>query len=122
MAETLEKAPVHGVRRARSSARAAAAPTPGSTPSTMWPISAPTPRIPVDRLPLAVNTHLPEDIVVQAAYEVAEDFNAIGSCIKKEYTYRIYNSRIKQPVLCEPGVFLPQAPGRGGHGPGGPDV
>ena len=46
-------------------------------------------RIPVDRLPFAVNTHIPEDIVVKAAYEVAEDFNAIGSCIKKEYTYRI---------------------------------
>ena len=30
--------------------------------------------------------------MVKAAYEVAEDFNAIGSCIKKEYTYRIYNS------------------------------
>ena len=43
-------------------------------------------RIPVERLPFAVNTHIPEDIVVKAAYEVAEDFNAIGSCIKKEYT------------------------------------
>ena len=40
-------------------------------------------RIPVDRLPFAANTHIPEDIVVKAAYEVAEDFNAIGSCIKK---------------------------------------
>ena len=46
-------------------------------------------RIPVDRIPFAVNTHIPEDIVVKAAYEVAEDFNAIGSCIKKEYTFRI---------------------------------
>ena len=40
-------------------------------------------RIPVDRLPFAVNTHIPEDIVVKAAYEVADDFNAIGSCIQK---------------------------------------
>ena len=54
-------------------------------------------RILVDRLPFAVNTHIPEDIVVKAAYEVADDFNAIGSCIQKEYTYRIYNSRIKNP-------------------------
>ena len=43
-------------------------------------------RIPVERIPFAVNTHIPEDIVVRRAYEVAEDFNAIGSCIKKEYT------------------------------------
>ena len=41
-------------------------------------------RIPVERIPFAVNTHIPEDIVVRRAYEVAEDFNAIGSCIKKE--------------------------------------
>ena len=54
-------------------------------------------RIPVERLPFASNTHTPEDIVVREALEVAEDFNAILSCQKKEYTYRIYNSRIKNP-------------------------
>ena len=36
-------------------------------------------RIPIDRLPFAVNTHTPEDIVVREALEVADDFNAIGS-------------------------------------------
>ena len=56
-------------------------------------------RIPLERLPFAVNTHTPEDIAVKEAFEVAEDFNAIGSCIKKEYTYRIYNSRFKNPCL-----------------------
>ena len=65
-------------------------------------------RIPVDRLPFAVNTHIPEDIVVKAAYEVAEDFNAIGSCIKKEYTYRIYNSRIKNPFYVNRAYFYPK--------------
>ena len=30
---------------------------------------------------------------------MAEDFNAIGSCLKKEYTYRIYNSRFKNPFM-----------------------
>ena len=49
-------------------------------------------RIPLDRLPFAVNTHVPEDIAVKAAFQVADDFNAIGSCLKKEYTYRIYNA------------------------------
>ena len=52
-------------------------------------------RIPCDRLPLAVNTRLPDDIVVVKATEVPEEFNAIGSCLKKEYTYRIYNSHIR---------------------------
>ena len=65
-------------------------------------------RIPVERLPFAVNTHIPEDIVVKAAYEVAEDFNAIGSCIKKEYTYRIYNSRFKNPFYVDRAYFYPK--------------
>ncbi|MDD5938215.1 MAG: tRNA pseudouridine(38-40) synthase TruA, partial [Clostridiales bacterium] len=37
--------------------------------------------IPCDRLPLAVNTRLPADIVVTEALEVSERFNAIGSCV-----------------------------------------
>jgi len=53
-----------------------------------------TSSIPCDRLPLAVNTRLPADIVVTQAFEVSEGFNAISSCVKKEYTYQIYNSRI----------------------------
>ena len=38
----------------------------------------------------------PDDIVVIKATEVPDGFNAIGSCLKKEYTYRIYNSHISQ--------------------------
>ena len=76
-------------------------------------------RIPVDRIPFAVNTHIPEDIVVKAAYEVAEDFNAIGSCIKKEYTYRIYNSRIKNPFYVDRAYFYPKRLDEAGDGPGG---
>ena len=65
-------------------------------------------RIPVDRIPFAVNTHTPEDIAVKEAFEVAEDFNAIGSCIKKEYTYRIYNSRFKNPFYVNRAYFYPK--------------
>ena len=65
-------------------------------------------RIPVDRLPFAVNTHTPEDIAVKEAFEVAEDFNAIGSCIKKEYTYRIYNSRLGNPFYVDRAWFYPK--------------
>ena len=64
--------------------------------------------IPCDRLPLAVNTRLPGDIVVTAAMEVPEDFNAIGSCLKKEYTYRIYNSRIRNAFLVDRVWFYPK--------------
>ena len=64
-------------------------------------------RIPVDRLPYALNTHLPNDIVVTDAFEVHEDFNAIGSCVKKEYTYLIYNSRIRDPFYVNRAWFYP---------------
>jgi tRNA pseudouridine38-40 synthase len=65
-------------------------------------------RIPIERLPFAVNTHTPEDIVVREALEVADSFNAIGSCLKKEYTYRIYNSRIKNPFYVNRAYFYPK--------------
>ena len=55
--------------------------------------------IPIDRVPLAVNSRLPLDIAVSDAVEAAEDFNAIGSCIQKEYIYKIHNSRIRDPFL-----------------------
>ncbi len=64
--------------------------------------------IPCDRIPLAVNTRLPEDIVVCQAFEVAENFNAIGSCLKKEYTYRIFNSRIRNPFYVNRAYFYPK--------------
>ena len=64
-------------------------------------------RIPIDRLPLAVNSRLPADIAVSAACEAEPDFNAIGSCLKKEYVYRIYNSRVRDPCLQNRACFYP---------------
>ena len=67
-----------------------------------------TSRIPCDRIPLAVNTRLPDDIVVVKATEVPDDFNAIGSCLKKEYTYRIYNSRLGNAFYVNSAWFYPR--------------
>ena len=64
--------------------------------------------IPVERLPLAVNTRLPDDISVSKATVVPDSFNAIGSCKKKEYTYRIYNSRIRDPFYVGRVWFYPK--------------
>ena len=64
--------------------------------------------IPADRLPYALNTHLPEDIVVYEAHEVPDRFNAIGSCVKKEYTYLIDNSRIRDPFYVNRAWFYPR--------------
>ena len=64
--------------------------------------------IPCERLPLAVNSRLPGDIVVTRASEVPPTFNAIGSCLKKEYTYRIFNSRIRDAFLVNRVWFYPK--------------
>ena len=65
-------------------------------------------RIPLDRLPLAVNARLPMDIAVSAAVEAPVEFNAIGSCIKKEYIYKLFNSPIRNPFLEKRACFYPQ--------------
>lgn len=64
--------------------------------------------IPCDRLPYALNTHLPDDIVVYDAKEVHDGFNAIGSCVRKEYTYQIYNSHIRDPFYVHRAWFYPK--------------
>ena len=67
-----------------------------------------TSSIPPERLPLAVNPLLPPDIAVQKACSGPDDFDANLSCIKKEYTYRIYNSRIRNPFYTGRAHFYPQ--------------
>lgn len=64
--------------------------------------------IPCDRMPLAFNARLPEDIVVVSAREVSDSFNAIGSCRKKEYTYQVYNSRIRNAFYVDRAYFYPK--------------
>ena len=55
--------------------------------------------IPLDRLPFAAAHYLPDDIVVSAAAEVSEDFDSIGSCTRKEYTYYLLPERFPDPFL-----------------------
>ena len=64
--------------------------------------------IPPERLPLALNTFLPPDIAVSRAIYAPDDFDANLSCLKKEYTYRIYNSRIRDPFHSGKAYFYPQ--------------
>lgn len=64
--------------------------------------------IPAARIPFAVNARLPRDISVRQAWEGDASFNSIGSCIKKEYVYRILNSPIREPFLKDRVCFYPQ--------------
>ena len=53
--------------------------------------------IPMDRLPYALNSFLPEDIAVSGAVEVSEDFDARFNCTKKEYAYYLFPSTLRDP-------------------------
>jgi tRNA pseudouridine38-40 synthase len=64
-------------------------------------------KIPADRLPLALNALLPPDIAAVAAVDADEDFNAILSCVKKEYTYKIHNARTRDPFYANRAYFYP---------------
>lgn len=64
-------------------------------------------KIPADRLPLALNALLPPDIAAVSAVDAGDDFNAILSCVKKEYTYKIYNSRLRDPFFSNRAYFYP---------------
>lgn len=64
-------------------------------------------KIPAERLPLALNALLPPDIAATAAIDTDDEFNAILSCIKKEYTYRIYNARTRDPFFSNRAYLYP---------------
>ncbi len=63
--------------------------------------------IPMDRLPLAINSHLPMDIAVSGATVVPDSFDARFSCTRKEYTYLIYPGRIRDPFAVSRSYFYP---------------
>lgn len=49
-------------------------------------------RIPIEKVPAALNSRLPQDLEVVAAQPVAPGFDAITSAVSKRYRYRIFNS------------------------------
>ncbi|MBQ8339042.1 MAG: tRNA pseudouridine(38-40) synthase TruA [Clostridia bacterium] len=55
--------------------------------------------IPTDRIPRALNAHLPPDSAVLAALEVTDTFHARYDVISKEYEYLIYNGPERDPFL-----------------------
>lgn len=48
-----------------------------------------------EKLIYALNGNLPDDISVKQCAEVSENFHPRYDCTKKEYVYRIHNSRVK---------------------------
>lgn len=56
-------------------------------------------RIPVERLPLAASTKLPDDLVVKHAMLAFDDFNARYHAKAKTYSYYIWNARRPSAIL-----------------------
>lgn len=53
--------------------------------------------IPCEKMPFALNAHLPDDIRVYGCKEVTEDFHARYSCVSKRYVYKVFNSPFGNP-------------------------
>ncbi len=53
--------------------------------------------IPEDKVVTALNTYLPKDIAVLSCMEVPKDFHARYSVKSKEYVYKLYNGKIRNP-------------------------
>ncbi len=65
-------------------------------------------RIPVEKIPIAINTKLPPDIRVLSAQVVPDDFHARYAAHNKTYHYRIRNSAIESPFDCRYTVRVPK--------------
>ena len=53
--------------------------------------------VPPERIPLALNTKLPNDICAIECTSVSSDFHARYSSLGKTYVYKIYNSKMPDP-------------------------
>ena len=56
----------------------------------------------------AINTKLPNDIIVTSSKLVDDDFNSRFSAKKKTYMYQIYNNDIKNPLYDKYSMFVNQ--------------
>lgn len=55
--------------------------------------------IPCEKVPLALNTALPDDIAVLYCKEVDGDFHARYCAKGKQYVYRLYDSHLRDPFI-----------------------
>ncbi|MBO4578976.1 MAG: tRNA pseudouridine(38-40) synthase TruA [Clostridiales bacterium] len=61
--------------------------------------------IPEDKIPLAMNALLPEDVSVVRAFYVDDDFSARFSNHGKRYIYRVYYGRVRHPIYSRYAYF-----------------
>lgn len=63
--------------------------------------------IPEDKLPLALNALLPEDLSVTKAIHVVDDFSARFNTLGKRYVYRVYSSPVRSPLTSRYAYYVP---------------
>ena len=66
-------------------------------------------RIACENIPRAINTYLPDDISVSAAFAVNSDFSVRRAVQSKEYLYLIWNGAQKNPFFTKRACFYPNA-------------
>ena len=64
--------------------------------------------IPPDKLALAVQCHLPKDVAVFDVETRPDDFHVRHDVAEKEYLYRIFNRKIRDPFLTGRAWFFPR--------------
>ncbi|MBR4873921.1 MAG: tRNA pseudouridine(38-40) synthase TruA, partial [Clostridia bacterium] len=65
--------------------------------------------IPTEKVPTALNCRLPLDVSVLEAATVSDEFHARYDVKYKEYVYRIWNGKSKNPFLADR-AFFPSVP------------
>ena len=65
-------------------------------------------RIPTDKIPVVLNSFLPEDISVYGARTVPDGFHPRYSAVGKEYKYVIWNGRLRDPFMAGRSYFYPK--------------
>jgi len=66
-------------------------------------------RMPVAKLALAINAHLPEDVRVMSASRCHPEFHARFDATGKQYRYFVWNHRAMNPLLRRQAWHVPQA-------------
>ena len=64
--------------------------------------------LPEEKVFAALNSILPRDIAVKEVFTRPDDFHSRYSCIGKEYIYRIWNAKYRNPHLDGKALFYPK--------------
>ena len=66
--------------------------------------------IPLDKLPIAINAHLPSSIRVLSAVRVPDGFNARFDAVSKTYVYKMFCAPVTSPLRDGLYAFVPKKP------------